>query len=249
MFLVIPAIDLLDTKTVRLLRGEYDQSTIYGDDPAARALSFVEAGAELVHLVDLNAARSGDRSVNRRAVAAVLEAVKGRARVELGGGIRNMDALDEVARQGADRFVLGTAALKDPGFLRAALERYGRDRIIAGVDVKDGTVRVSGWEKDGGIRTEDFLKRLEDTGIQEIIFTDIRTDGALTGPPVDTLRSVLASCSLRVIASGGIAKNQDLLELARMGNERLVGAITGRAVYEGKVDLPLAIEQVKALHR
>ncbi len=246
MFLVIPAIDLLDTKTVRLLRGEYDQSTIYGDDPAARALAFVEAGAELVHLVDLNAARSGDRSVNRRAVSAVLEAVKGRARVELGGGIRNMDALDEVARQGVDRFVLGTAALKDPAFLRAALNRYGKDRIIAGVDVKDGTVRVSGWEKDGGVRTEDFLKRLEDTGIEEIIFTDIQTDGALTGPPVQTLRSVLSACGLRVIASGGIASNADLVELALLKEERLIGAITGRAVYEGKVDLALAIQQVKS---
>jgi phosphoribosylformimino-5-aminoimidazole carboxamide ribotide isomerase len=250
-FNIIPAVDLLDGRVVRLHQGKYDAVTVYGEDPAEFIGNFARAGAGLIHIVDLNAARNGDRSTNRVSVNRAIEAA-GSARIEIGGGIRDDAALSEYLSRGVARCILGTSAVSDPEFLRRAIEAHGPERIVVGVDVRDGRVRVAGWERDGGVGVEEFIPFLEDAGVREIIFTDIRTDGAMTGPPLFELRSLLDSCSLRVIASGGISSVGDIETLLMLKREietrtdaRLVGAITGRAVYEGKLDVAEAVKTIR----
>lgn len=241
-FKIIPAIDLLDGKVVRLYKGDYAQATVYREDAAAQALEFVDAGADLIHIVDLNGARNGDRTANRKPIETILETIRGKAELEIGGGIRDFEALDGYLQNGVQRGILGTSAVKDPEFLKAAIEKYGPERIIVGVDARDGRVKVSGWEEDGGITTIDFVKLLEQMGVIEIIFTDIRTDGALSGPALDSIGDVLNASSMNVIASGGISALKDVQDLLEMGNPRLVGAITGRAVYEKRLHVHEAVQ-------
>lgn len=239
---IIPAVDLLDGKVVRLLRGDYAKSTVYGEKPTDPIGDFISAGAELIHIVDLNAARNGDRGVNSRAIEEIAEFASGRARLELGGGIRDLSAVEHYFALGIERCILGTAAVRDPDFLREALGEHGGEKIIVGVDARDGRVKVSGWEQDGGIEVEGFLKELERTGVAEVIFTDIQTDGALTGPALDSLQKVLQSTvTMRIIASGGIASIDDVRALLELRHPRLVGAISGRAIYEKRLDLAAAV--------
>ncbi len=243
-FRVIPAIDLLDGKVVRLYRGDYSQVTVYSDDPVPVVEDFVHSGASLIHIVDLNAARNGDRSVNHAAIESILQTVSGHASLEIGGGIRDEEALQVYFDHGVDRCILGTSAVKDQEFLKRAVAVYGAERIIVGVDARDGQVKIAGWEQDAGVSVTDFLKQLKHFGIREIIFTDIRTDGTLSGPPVDLLKEILDTSDLRVIASGGISSVQDISDLLSLEREHLVGAITGKAVYEKKLDVKEAIRTV-----
>ena len=247
MFQVIPAADLLDGKVVRLFRGDYARVTVYGDDPSDPIREFIDQGAELIHIVDLNAARSGERDVNQGALEKIVAAANGRARLELGGGVRDLASLARCFELGFERAIIGTAAVNDPAFLAEALARHGGERIIVGVDARDGRVRVAGWEQDSGRPVTDFLRELENAGIREVIFTDIMTDGALTGPAVDSLREVIgATRAMRVVASGGIASLDDIRALLDLNEPRLVGAITGRAVYEKKLDVRAAVELCRA---
>ena len=237
-FELIPAIDLLDGSVVRLLQGDYDRSTRYAATPGEQAQAFVTAGARIIHVVDLNAARTGQRDVNRGAIEEIVAAVAGRALVELGGGIRNSHSLSEALGLGVTRAVIGTAAVNDPAFLRAALETHGPERIIVGVDARDGHVKTAGWEEDGGVRTADLLARLETDGVSEVIFTDIAVDGALSGPALRSIADVHAATKqLRIIASGGVSSQKDVEDLARAGLSRLVGVVVGRAIYEGHLDV------------
>lgn len=245
IFDIIPAIDLLDGRVVRLYRGDYSQATVYSENPGEIARTFSDQGARIIHVVDLNAARNKDRSVNEKAIGAILDAVRGKSIVEVGGGIRSMDSIREYMGRGVDRLILGTAAVSDPDFLKNAMIEYGAERIIAGVDAKDGSVRVQGWESDSGVRVRDFLPRLEQAGVREIIFTDIHTDGTLSGPAIDSLEDVLNHSRLRVIASGGVSSLSDIERLLAMGHSNLVGAITGRAVYEEKLNVAEAIQLVR----
>ena len=241
-FNIIPAVDLLDGQVVRLFRGDYDQSTVYGDDPGEPIEKFIEAGAELIHIVDLNAARNGDRSVNEAAVERILTVAGKRARLEIGGGIRDLDSLSDYLGRGIARCILGTAAVNDPEFLKKSLAAHGPEKVIVGIDARDGRVRVDGWEKDSGVNVADFLKEMEKIGIGEIIFTDILTDGAMTGPAIGSLKEVLtATSTLRLIASGGISSLDDVQALLDLKEPRLVGAISGRAIYEGKLDVQEAV--------
>lgn len=241
-FQVIPAIDVLDGKVVRLHQGDYNQRSEYPGDPVEQLKAFVADGASLIHLVDLNAARNGDRSVNRATIASVVAAAKASGvQIELGGGLRDLDALQAAIDLGVDRCIIGTAAVKNPDLVLEAVQRHGGGRIIVGVDALDGQVRVSGWEESSELSVSVFLAELESQGVQEVIFTDISRDGALAGPALSALEAVLEWSGLRVISSGGVSSIEDIRRLLEMRHPRLVGVICGKAIYEGRVNLREAI--------
>lgn len=242
-FQMIPAVDMLGGKIVRLFRGEYDKSTVYEVTPQEMISRFAEDGAELVHIVDLDAARSGERGANDALISELLSAAEtNRVRLEIGGGIRKSDDFKKCMEQGFSRGIIGTAAVENRTMVQGLLDEFGPERVIVGVDAKGGMVRVSGWEKNSGVRALDFLRELENMGLSEVIFTDIDTDGAMTGPALNSLREVLdGTKELNVIASGGISSLEDVAALLDLGFERLSGAISGRAIYEKKLDLKEAV--------
>ncbi len=232
---IFPAIDILGGKAVRLLRGDYNQVTVYSDRPWEFAMDFVARGCTALHIVDLDGAREGS-AVN-------LEVVKKIAQVpglysEIGGGIRNLDTVDRYLSTGISRVILGTAALKDPAFLRQAVEDYG-DRIAVGVDLKDGKVAVKGWletsQKDG----LEFLRELEDLGVKGVIVTDISKDGAMGGTNLELYRTIARTVSMDVTASGGVSTLEDVKALRDIG---VHAAIIGKAYYTGAVKLEDALE-------
>ncbi|MCB1306987.1 MAG: 1-(5-phosphoribosyl)-5-[(5-phosphoribosylamino)methylideneamino]imidazole-4-carboxamide isomerase [Leptospiraceae bacterium] len=239
----IPAIDLLDGRVVRLHQGRYADSTDYFDDAAIPARTFLEAGAGLLHVVDLNAARNGDRSVNSDVIERIRSTVGNGMRIEMGGGIRHLEALQICFDNlGLDRCIIGTAAVRDPDFVSQAIDKYGPERVIIGIDALDGVVRISGWEESGGVDAVEFAREMYARGVREIIFTDIARDGALTGPALDSLTAMLDGTRLNVIASGGIARLEDVRALVALNHPRLVGMISGRAIYEGHLDVSQAVD-------
>lgn len=241
-FQVIPAIDVLDGKVVRLHQGDYNQRSEYPGDPVEQLKSFVADGASLIHLVDLNAARNGDRSVNRESiVAAVAAANRAGVKIELGGGLRDLASIQAAFDLGVDRCIIGTAAVKNPDLVPQLIQSHGGNRIIIGVDALEGQVRVSGWEESSELSVSVFLAELESMGVQEVIFTDISRDGALAGPALSALEAVLEWSGLRVISSGGVSSIEDIRRLIAMRHPRLVGVICGKAIYEGRVNLRDAI--------
>ena len=232
--IVLPAIDLKDGKVVRLYKGDFGTVHQVAEDPAATAKAFAAAGAKYVHMVDLDGAKSGIR-VNSGIVRKV--AAESGLLVELGGGIRTMDDLREVDSMGVYRMVIGSAAVTDPDFVAAAVAEYG-DRIAVGVDTENGHVKTSGWIEDSGLDYLTFSKSMEALGVQTLIFTDIETDGALSGPSFQRLVPLTEAVSCRVIASGGVSSNQDIRDLASLN---VYGAIIGKAYYSGMIDLAKAI--------
>ncbi|MDO4563264.1 MAG: 1-(5-phosphoribosyl)-5-[(5-phosphoribosylamino)methylideneamino]imidazole-4-carboxamide isomerase [Clostridia bacterium] len=231
---IYPAIDLLDGACVRLLRGDFDKKTVYSLNPAETAKSFVSAGAENIHVVDLNAARDG-RGKNRDAIGAICAATG--AFVECGGGVRSVEDAKELFEIGVSRVILGTAALYDAKFLQEAVSRYG-DKIAVGIDAKDGFVATDGWEKVSAVNALDFAARMKAVGIGTIIYTDIATDGTLKGPNLEAMEQMVRESGLDVIASGGVGSNRDILSLKQVG---VAGVIVGRAMYSGSFDLKKAI--------
>lgn len=219
---------------VRLYRGNYQEVTEYRLEATEVLHEFALAGARLVHIVDLNAARSGDRRTNEEVIASLSTAP---VDLQLGGGLRSMADLEAVFSMGVKRAILGTAAATHPDFLREAVRVYGPEQILVGVDVLGEQVRISGWERDSGRSLGEFLQEIENAGITQIIFTEISRDGAMSGPPLALIRQILDACSLGVIASGGVSSLADLQEIKNLGHERLLGVISGRALYEGKLDL------------
>ncbi len=232
--IVFPAIDLKEGKVVRLYKGDFDTVHQVADDPVTVAKAFLSAGAKYVHMVDLDGARHGARS-NGDMVAAV---ARTGIRVELGGGIRSMDDLEQVFALGVWRAVIGSAAVSDPDFVRCAIERYGAERIAVGIDAKNGKVRTAGWEADSGLDYLAFAKQMEQIGVKAIIFTDIDTDGMLSGPAWSSLEQLKKTVSCRITASGGVACNRDILQLREAG---LDAVIIGKAWYAGAVDLAQAV--------
>ena len=235
--LIFPAIDLKDGKVVRLYKGGFDTVHRVAEDPVATAQAFLSAGARWLHMVDLDGAREGRRK-NGDIVWAVSRVG---LNVELGGGVRSMADLEAVFALGIRRAVIGSAAVSDPDFVRAALAAYGPERIAVGIDAKDGTVRTAGWEQDAGVNYLDFARSMADLGVKYIIFTDIDTDGALTGPSWDrlaALQKAVPGCS--VTASGGVSSNADLRRLRDMG---VYAAIVGKAYYAGAVNLAQAVKE------
>jgi len=241
---IIPAIDLMDGKVVRLEQGRRDRVTVYSDDPVATARRWEEAGARRLHVVDLDGAFEGTPR-NLDAVRAICHGVV--MDVELGGGLRLPDSIQAALDCGVSKVVLGTRAFEDEDFLRRQVEALG-GRLIVGVDAKDGKVSVRGWVEVADTRAVDFVQRLQSHGVEEVIYTDVATDGMLQGPNLASLSEVAAAAPrIRFIASGGIATTEDLISVARMNAPNVIGAITGKALYAGTVDLPEALRAVDAL--
>lgn len=234
--ILYPAIDLKDGQCVRLLRGDMAQATVFGDDPAAQARSFAAAGCAWLHLVDLNGAFAGHR-VNGTAVNAILAAVA--IPCQLGGGIRDMAAVEHWLGRGVARVILGTAAVEDPDLVRAAARAFP-GQVAVGIDARKGRVATRGWAEETEVDATDLARRFEDAGVAAIIYTDIDRDGAMGGPNVAATAALARAVSIPVIASGGVSSLDDLLALRDCG-VALNGAISGRALYEGALDLPAAL--------
>jgi phosphoribosylformimino-5-aminoimidazole carboxamide ribotide isomerase len=234
--ILYPAIDLKDGACVRLLRGEMEAATVFGTDPAAQARAFQDAGCRWLHLVDLNGAFAG-APVNGAAVERILAAVT--APVQLGGGIRDRATIEAWLEKGVRRVILGTAALRDPELVRQAAAAHP-GRVAVGIDARDGRVAVEGWAETSDVTALDLARRFEDAGVAAIIYTDIERDGAMQGPNVAATAALARAVSIPVIASGGVSSMDDLRALKASGAP-LDGAISGRALYEGKLDLAEAV--------
>ena len=235
--ILYPAIDLKGGQCVRLLRGDMDAATVYGDDPAAQAAAFQAAGCGWVHVVDLDGAFAG-ASVNGEAVRAILGAVS--VPVQLGGGIRDRAGIDGWFEAGVSRVVLGTVALRDPDLVIAACRAHP-GRIAVGIDARGGRVAVQGWAEVSEIAAEDLALRFEDAGVAAVIFTDIDRDGALEGPNLAATGALARRLSTPVIASGGVSSLDDLVAIAGLAPDGVAGAIVGRALYDGRVDVAQAV--------
>ncbi|MDX2156967.1 MAG: 1-(5-phosphoribosyl)-5-[(5-phosphoribosylamino)methylideneamino]imidazole-4-carboxamide isomerase [Hyphomicrobiaceae bacterium] len=240
--ILFPAIDLKDGQCVRLKLGEMSKATVFNDDPAAQARDFEAQGFEYLHIVDLNGAFAG-RPVNGAAVEAILSAV--RMPVQLGGGIRDMATIEMWLAKGVRRVILGTVAVRDPALVRAAAKSFP-GRVAVGIDAKSGKVAVEGWAETSELTAADLARRFEDAGVAAIIYTDIERDGVLMGLNLPATAALAAVTSIPVIASGGLASMADVEALLRPENARLEGAITGRALYDGRLDSRAALARIKA---
>ena len=236
--LLIPAIDLKDGQCVRLKQGDMDQSTVFGDDPAAMARNWVNKGARRVHLVDLNGAFAG-KPKNEQAIRAILKEVGSEVDVQLGGGIRDLDTIERYLDAGLRYVIIGTAAVKNPGFLQDACTAFG-GHIIVGLDAKDGKVATDGWSKLTGHEVVDLGKKFEDYGVEGIIYTDIGRDGMLSGINIDATVKLAQALSIPVIASGGLSNLDDIRALCAVEDEGVEGVICGRSIYSGDLDFEAA---------
>lgn len=236
--LIFPAIDLYDGKAVRLLRGAYDQMTVYSENPPEIAADFAALGATCIHLVDLEGAKEGT-TPNLHIVEKI--ASKTPLFTEVGGGIRNMDTVDRYIQSGVDRVILGTAAVENEDFLARAVEKYG-EKIAVGADIKDGFIAIRGWTEKSDKDAFSFCRRMETLGVKTLICTDISKDGAMQGTNRELYRDLSQQFSLQIVASGGVSTIDDVRHLAGLG---LYGAIIGKAYYTGAISLKEAIEVAK----
>jgi phosphoribosylformimino-5-aminoimidazole carboxamide ribotide isomerase len=236
--LLIPAIDLKDGKCVRLQQGDMNASTTFGEDPAAMARRWLEAGARRLHLVDLNGAFAG-KPVNEGAVKSILRAVGDDIPVQLGGGIRDLDTIERYLDDGISYVIIGTAAVKNPGFLKDACSAFG-GHIIVGLDARDGKVATDGWSKLTGHEVVDLARKFEDYGVEGVIYTDIGRDGMLTGINIEATVKLAQALSIPVIASGGLAGIADIEQLCAVEDEGIEGVICGRSIYTGALDFAAA---------
>ena len=236
--LIIPAIDLKDGKCVRLKQGVMKDATVFSDDPAATARHWLEQGARRLHVVDLNGAAAG-KPKNESAIKAIAEAIGAELPIQLGGGIRDLDTIERYLDHGVSYVIIGTAAVKTPGFLHDACTAFGGHVLVA-LDAKDGRVAVDGWSKMTGHDVGDLAKKFQDYGVEAIIYTDIGRDGMLTGVNIDATVALARKLTVPIIASGGLANLDDVKALCAVESEGITGAITGRAVYEGTLSFPEA---------
>lgn len=236
-----PAIDLKDSQCVRLVHGDMDKATVFSDTPGDQARVFADAGCEWLHVVDLNGAFAG-APVNGEAVKAILAAID--IPVQLGGGIRNMQTISYWLEAGIKRVILGTVALRDPDLVRHACREFP-GQVAVGIDARDGFVAVEGWAEVSKITTLELAEKFEDAGVSAIIFTDIGRDGAMAGPNVKATVALAAAISTPVIASGGVSSMADLQALKDVGGGVLEGVISGRAVYDGRIDPAQAMALLK----
>ena len=236
--LIFPAIDIVDGKAVRLFKGDYAQMTVYNNDPVSVAKDFENAGAKWVHLVDLEGAKSG-MTPNLDTICKIVSETS--LSVEVGGGIRSLDTVAKYLDAGVSRVILGTAAVKDPDFLKEALRLYG-DRIAVGIDLKEGMVAIKGWTEVSEENAFDFCRKMQAMGVKTIICTDISKDGAMQGTNLSLYRELSEAFDLQIIASGGVSSLEDVKNLAEM---KLYGAIIGKAYYTKAIDLKVAIEVSK----
>ncbi|MBV8084064.1 MAG: 1-(5-phosphoribosyl)-5-[(5-phosphoribosylamino)methylideneamino]imidazole-4-carboxamide isomerase [Chloroflexi bacterium] len=235
--LLIPALDILDGKCVRLHQGDFAQSTEYSADPVAMAKHWQDTGAEWLHVVDLNGARAG-QPVHLELLASIRQAAPS-LRLELGGGLRSLESIEQ-ALEVADRVVLGTVAVKDPTLLREALDRLG-ERIVAGVDARQGMVATDGWESTTTRPAQDVAQEMQAAGVKTLIFTDVETDGTLRGPNLQALAALRSINGLALIASGGVGSIAHLRQIAKLNVD---ACIIGKALYDGAIDLARAMHEI-----
>jgi len=240
--LLIPAIDLKDGHCVRLQQGDMKASTTFGEDPAEMARRWIDAGARRLHLVDLNGAFAG-KPVNEAAIKAILAEVGDEIPVQLGGGIRDLDTIERYLDDGLSYIIIGTAAVKNPGFLRDACSAFG-GHIIVGLDAKDGKVATDGWSKLTGHEVIDLAQKFQDHGVEGVIYTDIGRDGMLSGINIDATVKLAQALTIPVIASGGLSNIADIERLCAVEEQGIEGVICGRAIYSG--DLDFAAAQARA---
>lgn len=241
--LIIPAIDLKDGKCVRLKQGDMDQATIFSEDPPAMARHWIDLGAKRLHVVDLNGAQAG-KPRNEAEIRAIVQAA-GDIPVQLGGGIRDLDTIERYLDDGVSYVIIGTAAVKTPGFLHDACGAFPGHVMVA-LDARDGKVAVEGWSKMTRHEVVDLAKKFEDYGVEAIIYTDIGRDGMLTGVNIDATVRLARELSVPVIASGGISDLKDIAALCEVESEGIIGAITGRALYQGTLDFAQAVAAAEA---
>lgn len=239
--LIIPAIDLHRGRCVRLRRGEREQETVYSNNPAEIALRWQAAGAQRLHVVDLDGAFAG-KPVNLPAIAAITAAVE--IPVQLGGGIRDRSTVEGAFKLGVSRVVLGTAAVEEPALLAELVGLYG-ERIVAGIDARDGVAAIKGWVENSSRRAVDLALEMEKIGVREIIYTDISRDGMLEGPNLQAMQEMARALRISVIASGGVSSLEDLLRLQELEKDGIKGVIVGQALYSGFLDLQEAIQKLE----
>jgi phosphoribosylformimino-5-aminoimidazole carboxamide ribotide isomerase len=232
--ILFPAIDLKDGRCVRLVKGAMDQATVYNQDPAHQAHAFMEIGFPWLHVVDLDGAVSG-RTENEAAIDAILAAVSAKMKVQIGGGIRDRAAIERWLEKGVARVILGTAALRDPALVREAAKKYPK-QIAVGIDARQGKVAIEGWTETSDTTALDLARLFEDAGVAAIIYTDIERDGVLAGVNWDATIALADATSISVIASGGLASMADVKRLLEPDAAKLEGAISGRALYDGRID-------------
>lgn len=231
---IFPAIDLIDGCAVRLLRGDYNQKTVYSSNPVDVAKTFVEAGAEYIHIVDLDGAKDGSNA-NIEVVRNIVK--ESGLKAEIGGGIRSMEAIEKYLDLGVMRVILGTAAVTDTEFLKKAVSTYG-EKVAVGVDIKDGKVAIKGWTEVSQLDCFDFCKMLEEIGVKTVICTDISKDGVMSGTNIDLYKQLSAQFKMDIVASGGVSNIENVRTLTEMN---MYGAILGKALYTGGIDLKEAI--------
>jgi len=242
--ILFPAIDLKDGNCVRLLRGDMDAATVFNDNPANQAQAFVDAGTSWLHMVDLNGAFDG-ASVNGAAVRAILDVTRAAGvQVQLGGGIRTREQVAAWLDDGVDRVILGTAAVKDPDLVISSCREYP-GQIVVGIDARGGFVAVEGWAETSELAVEELAKRFADVGVAAVIYTDIDRDGAMEGPNVDATVSLANAIDIPVIASGGVSSLEDVEVFLPHEAAGIAGVISGRAIYDGRIDLAAALARLR----
>jgi phosphoribosylformimino-5-aminoimidazole carboxamide ribotide isomerase len=237
--LIIPAIDIKDGQCVRLKQGDMKSATVFSDDPGAMARHWVDAGAKRLHVVDLNGAFAG-KPRNEAAIKAIVGAVGNDIPIQLGGGIRDLETVERYLDDGITYIVIGTAAVKNPGFLHEACDAFP-GHVIVGLDARDGKVATDGWSKLTGHDVIDLAKRFQDYGVEAVIYTDIGRDGMMTGINIEATVRLAKALTIPVIASGGLNSLDDVKRLCAVEDEGIVGAVTGRAIYEGTLDFKKAL--------
>lgn len=245
-FEIIPAIDIFNNQVVRLHKGNYEEVKVYYKDPYNVIEHFKDSGIRRVHIVDLNAAKDGNIKTNQPTIHKILKN-KNHLILEIGGGIRTKNVINEYLTLGFDYLILGTIAIKNPSFVEEVIHEFSSKHFIIGVDAYNEQVRVSGWLEDSNIHIFDFFKKIESWGIEQVIFTDISRDGTLSGPNIELLKKILEYSSLKFISSGGISSDNDVEKLISLNHPNLIGVIIGKAFYENKVNLKKLINISKHL--
>ncbi len=233
--IIFPAIDILDGQCVRLIQGDYNQESVYSNSPVDMAKQWEEKGAEFIHIVDLDGAKSGN-STNKDIIQKIAQTVN--IPVQVGGGIRSLEIIDAHTNNGVNRVIIGTAAIQDPEFLKAAVEKYG-DKIVVSLDARNGFIATDGWTDTSEVKALDLVKDLEKIGVKTIVYTDIAKDGMLQGPNLDEQQVINEATTIDVIASGGVTTKEDVENLQALN---MYGAIIGKALYDGKLEFESVVE-------
>ncbi len=236
--IIIPAIDIIRGKVVRLDQGDFNKEKVYSDDPLKMAISWQDKGASFLHIVDLDGAKTGE-VINRDAISRIIKGV--RVPCEIGGGLRKEEDVEYFLKEGAKRVVLGTRAIEDEDFLKSLVSKFG-EKIIVGIDFRGDKVAKKGWQEETLLSPDEAIRKVEAVGVKTIVVTDIATDGVLKGPNIERLKKILASTGASVIASGGVSGLEDLKKLKSLAAKNLEGVIIGRALYEGTLTLEEAIK-------